>query len=95
MYYYNVLHVHLCNSWSYKVYLPCFLTCIPVPCSFVPRHNSTTSSELHEMVSLTGFGSIDQLIDATVPKSIRRSDGMEMGSYTAGMTESQFLEQFK
>eukprot|EP00775_Hariotina_reticulata_P014337 gene14337-63_t len=38
---------------------------------------------------------MDDLIDATVPKSIRRSDGMNMGQYTPGMTESAFLEYFK
>jgi glycine dehydrogenase len=64
-------------------------------CSFVPRHNSTTPAELDAMVAVTGFSSMDALIDATVPKSIRRSDGMDMGQYTSGMTESAFLEYFK
>jgi Glycine cleavage system P-protein len=65
------------------------------PCSFVPRHNSTTPAEEAAMVATTGFASLDALIDATVPKSIRRSDGMDMGRYTAGMTESEFLAFFK
>ena len=47
------------------------------------------------MVKETGFESMDALIDATVPKAIRRADGMDMGKYTAGMTESQFLDYFK
>jgi glycine dehydrogenase len=47
------------------------------------------------MVSVTGFGSMDELIDATVPAAIRRPDEMEMGKYTPGMTESDFLEYFK
>jgi glycine dehydrogenase len=47
------------------------------------------------MVDATGFPSLAALIDATVPTSIRRKDGMLMGSYTAGMTESQFLDYFK
>lgn len=63
--------------------------------SFVPRHNSTTPAELSAMVSETGFSSMDELIDATVPKAIRRTDGMNMGKYTDGMTESEFLEYFK
>jgi glycine dehydrogenase len=63
--------------------------------SFVPRHNSTTPEELSAMVKETGFDSMDALIDATVPKAIRRSDGMGLGKYTEGMTESQFLDYFK
>jgi len=62
---------------------------------FVPRHNSTTAAEVQEMAVATGFASIDALIDATVPAAIRRRDGMGMGKYTEGMTESQFLDYFK
>ncbi|KAI8477420.1 MAG: glycine cleavage system, P protein [Monoraphidium minutum] len=62
---------------------------------FVPRHNSTSSAELEAMVAETGFKSMDALIDATVPAAIRRGDGMDMGRYTAGMTENDFLEFFK
>lgn len=47
------------------------------------------------MVAETGFPSVDALIDATVPASIRRKDGMDMGRYTDGMTESEFLDYFK
>jgi glycine dehydrogenase len=61
----------------------------------VPRHNSTTPAELDEMVAATGFASMDALIDATVPAAIRRHDGMDMGKYTKGMTESEFLDYFK
>ncbi len=68
---------------------------VALTCSFEPRHNSTTQAELDEMVRATGFNSLDALIDATVPQAIRRSDGMEMGRYTEGMTESGFLEFFK
>jgi glycine dehydrogenase len=38
--------------------------------SFVPRHNSTTPAELQEMVTETGFNSLDDLIKATVPAAI-------------------------
>jgi len=47
------------------------------------------------MVAATGFESLQALMDATVPASIKRKDGMDMKHYTAGMTESQFLEYFK
>ena len=63
--------------------------------SFVPRHNSTTGAEIDAMVAATGFKSIDALIDATVPSTIRRQDGMKMGKYTSGMCESEFLAYFK
>jgi glycine dehydrogenase len=67
----------------------------PRPRSFVPRHNSTTSPELDAMVAETGFASMDALIDATVPASIRRKDGMDLGKYTDGMGEAEFLDFFK
>lgn len=47
------------------------------------------------MVKVTGFGSMEDLIDATVPKSIKRKELMDMGKYTAGFTESGFLSMFK
>jgi glycine dehydrogenase len=69
---------------------------LPLPLSFVPRHNSTSDAELKEMVALTGFKSMDALIDATVPTSIRRKDGMPLGPvYNNGMTEGAFLDFFK
>lgn len=64
-------------------------------CRFAPRHNSASPEEISKMVSVAGFDSIDALIDATVPQSIRRKDRMDMGRYTDGMTESGFLDQFK
>jgi glycine dehydrogenase len=47
------------------------------------------------MVAVTGFPSLDALIDATVPASIRRRDGMDIGEFTPGMTEAAFLDKFK
>jgi glycine dehydrogenase len=47
------------------------------------------------MVKATGFPSLDALIEATVPKSIVRKDGMNLGKYHDGFTESQFLSYFK
>lgn len=62
---------------------------------FAPRHNSCTPAEMEEMTKLCGFDSVDALIDATVPKSIRRTDGMPLDQYHEGMTESEFLAMFK
>jgi glycine dehydrogenase len=47
------------------------------------------------LLQATGFASMDALIDATVPKAIRRGDAMDMGQYSEGMTESEFLGFFK
>lgn len=46
------------------------------------------------MVNLTGFDTLDALIDATVPKAIRRGQ-MDLGEYTKGYTESEFIAKFK
>lgn len=47
------------------------------------------------MVAAVGFDSLDALIDATVPAAIRAGKELDLGEYTAGMTESAFLEKFK
>ena len=67
----------------------------PFPFSFAPRHNSATPAEIDAMVAAVGFPSLDALIDATVPKSIRDSKPLEIGACTPGMTESEFLDKFK
>lgn len=46
------------------------------------------------MLSLTGFESVDALIDATVPASIRR-EPLTMGKYTEPLSESDHLKNFK
>lgn len=71
-------------------------SCSPVPpCRFAPRHNSASEADVKEMVSVVGFNSLDELIDATVPEAIRRHDRMDLGKYTDGLTESEFLAKFK
>ncbi|CAG9463375.1 unnamed protein product [Pedinophyceae sp. YPF-701] len=64
---------------------------------FAPRHNSIRPHEIDEMLKTCGFDSLDALVDATVPDSIRRTDGMDLGkkAYTEGMSESQFITMFK
>jgi len=48
------------------------------------------------MVAASGFPSLDALIDATVPTSIRRHDGMPLApQYHEGQTESVFLDKFR
>ena len=47
------------------------------------------------MVAATGFGSLDELIDATVPPEIRRQTALDLGKYSPGMTESEHLEDLQ
>ena len=62
---------------------------------FAPRHNSITPEQQTEMAKLCGYDSMEALVEATVPDAIKRTDGMPLGKYHDGMTESEFLEHFK
>ena len=62
---------------------------------FAPRHNSASEADVAEMVKVTKFDSLDALIGATVPESIKLGSLMDLGEYTDGFTESQFLAKFK
>jgi len=46
------------------------------------------------MATSCGFPSLDAMIEATVPSSIKRKP-MDLGKYNAGYDESEFLEKFK
>ncbi len=46
------------------------------------------------MVEKCGFESLDALIDATVPASIRRKP-MQLGEYNKGYTESGILKKLR
>ena len=43
------------------------------------------------MAKYVGFGSMDALVDATVPSDIRRAGSMDMGQWTEALSESEFL----
>jgi len=63
---------------------------------FAKRHNSPTlGNETELMVETVGFKSLDELIDATVPKEIRRKGMMDLGKYSEPLTESEFIKMFK
>lgn len=64
-------------------------------CRFAFRHNSASEEDVAEMLKITGFGSIEELIDATVPKPIKLDGPMDLGKYTDGFTESDFIAFFK
>ncbi|KAL7121920.1 hypothetical protein ACP275_01G014000 [Erythranthe tilingii] len=62
--------------------------------TFARRHNSATPEDQSRMAGFAGFETLDSLIDATVPKSIR-ADKMELPIFDKGLTESQMLEHMK
>lgn len=47
------------------------------------------------MVKITNFDTLDALIDATVPSAIKLGRPMDLGEYSAGFTESEFIAKFK
>ncbi|KAG1367558.1 glycine dehydrogenase (decarboxylating), mitochondrial [Cocos nucifera] len=62
--------------------------------TFPRRHNSASQDDQVRMAELCGFPSLDALIDATVPKSIRIPT-MALPKFDAGLTESQMLVHMK
>ncbi|GFP99343.1 glycine dehydrogenase (decarboxylating) mitochondrial [Phtheirospermum japonicum] len=62
--------------------------------TFPRRHNSATPEEQSKMSDFVGYNTLDALIDATVPKSIR-ADEMELPIFDQGLTESQMLAHMK
>lgn len=62
--------------------------------TFPRRHNSITPDEAQAMAEFCGFSSMDALIEATVPSSIKRPP-MELGKYQEGFPESEMLSRFK
>ncbi|XP_068653232.1 glycine dehydrogenase (decarboxylating), mitochondrial [Aristolochia californica] len=62
--------------------------------TFPRRHNSATPDEQTKMAESCGYASLDSLIDATVPKSIRISE-MKLPIFDEGLTESQMIEHMK
>lgn len=62
--------------------------------TFERRHNSVSGGDLEAMLSALSFPSLDALVDATVPASIRRAP-MNLGKYDAGLPESVHLAQLK
>jgi len=62
--------------------------------TFPRRHNSATPEEQSKMAESCGFESLDSLVDATVPKSIRLKE-MKFGKFDGGLTESEMIEHMK
>ncbi|MED6144350.1 hypothetical protein PIB30_014883 [Stylosanthes scabra] len=62
--------------------------------TFPRRHNSATKEEQSKMAESCGFDSLDSLIDATVPKSIRLNE-FAFSKFDGGLTEGQMIEHMK
>ncbi|GAA0164836.1 dehydrogenase [Lithospermum erythrorhizon] len=62
--------------------------------TFARRHNSATPDEQSKMAEFCGFSSLDELITATVPKSIRL-EGMKLPIFDEGLTEAQMIEHMQ
>ncbi|XP_020590288.1 glycine dehydrogenase (decarboxylating), mitochondrial-like [Phalaenopsis equestris] len=62
--------------------------------TFPRRHNSAPLDDQTQMAESVGYPSLDALIDATVPKSIRISP-MALPKFDAGLTESQMIAHMK
>uniref|UniRef100_A0A0E0HTF1 Glycine cleavage system P protein n=1 Tax=Oryza nivara TaxID=4536 RepID=A0A0E0HTF1_ORYNI len=63
--------------------------------TFPRRHNSATPAEQAAMASECGFGTVDALIDATVPAAIRAPEMRFSGRFDAGFTESEMIEHMQ
>jgi glycine dehydrogenase len=60
--------------------------------SFVPRHIGPTDEDISAMLSTLGYASLDDLIDATIPATIRLRGGLDL---PIGRSEAQVLADFR
>ncbi|KAK6119571.1 hypothetical protein DH2020_046685 [Rehmannia glutinosa] len=93
----NVVKVHNFNSRSLVQFIgsrSISIEALKPRDTFPRRHNSATPEEQSKMADFVGFNSLDSLIDATVPKSIK-IDKMELPIFDEGLTEAQMLEHMK
>src|SRR6185369_17096195 len=65
---------------------------IPPAESFVPRHVGPDEKDVAEMLKTLGFASLDELIDATIPRKIRWRDHLDLPK---GLTELEVLTYFR
>jgi len=60
--------------------------------TFVSRHNGQTSEQIHEMTRVIGVNSVDELIEQTVPNSIRRKGDLKLPQ---ALTENDYLKRLR
>jgi len=59
---------------------------------FIPRHIGPNESEIQQMLDLLGFKTLDDLIDATVPKGIRMAEPLKIPE---GRSEYELLAELR
>jgi glycine dehydrogenase len=65
---------------------------IPTAESFVPRHVGPDEKDVAEMLKTLGFSSLDELIEATIPRRIRWREHLDLPK---GLTEPEVLSYFR
>ena len=60
--------------------------------NFINRHNGPRSSQVDHMLKKIGVDSIDQLVDETVPSSIRMKSGLNLAD---GMNEFEYINHLR
>src|SRR6478735_5978791 len=65
---------------------------IPPADSFVPRHIGPDEKDVAEMLKTLGFATLDELIEATIPRKIRWSEELNLPK---GLTELEVLTYFR
>lgn len=63
-----------------------------IPNNFIKRHNGPDQSDIEKMLKFMGLTSVDQLIDETIPKSIRFKNDLDIAK---GMGEYEYLKHIK
>src|SRR5216117_1688870 len=65
---------------------------IPAAESFVPPHVGPNDGDVAGMLKTVGFSTLDELIDATIPRKIRWREGLNLPK---GLTELEVLTYFR
>ena len=60
--------------------------------NFTPRHNGPQTADVEKMLKVIGVSSIDELIDKTIPSSIRLKAPLNLPK---GMNEFEYLNHIK
>ena len=60
--------------------------------NFINRHNGPRQHQINEMLKSTGVSSLDELIDQTIPPTIRMDKALDLPE---GMNEYEFLKHLE
>ena len=62
---------------------------------FIHRHIGVNFKEIEEMLNVLGLGTIDDLVNKTVPSNIRYQGLLDLGEFTEGRGEQELLQNLK